>query len=365
MARCRLFASAVLAIGAWGVIAGSAQAATHVVHRGESIQKAVDRARPGDTVRLLPGVYRQNVTIMKRISLVGAGDGRHGSRLVAGATPVPSPCTNGTSVHGICVAGEFDQSGNAGAPVRGVTIRDLSVRGFGGFGVGMFNASRTTVARVAAIGNAWYGISGFVLHRVRFIDNLALANGEPGFYIGDSPRAKAIVTRNRAFRNGESSAMEGIGFLFRDSSRGKVWGNTARNNCAGMVFADTGENPVSTRHWMVRDNIASHNNLACEGEPGGVPGLSGIGIAMFGASDSLLTHNRTDNNRPAGASIFSGGIIVASSTMEGGADPTNDVVRHNHAHGNSPFDVLYDRTGSGNLFVANDCGASSPAWICS
>jgi hypothetical protein len=366
MVTRRVVVSAAAAVVASGAFAAAAQGATIVVHPGQSIQRAVHRAHPGDTVRLLPGTYRQNVTIRKGISLVGSGDGRHGSRLVAGKVPTPSPCNEGSSANGICVAGHFDQQGNPAAPVRGVTIRNLSVHGFGGFGVVLFNANRVTVRGVAAVHNSGYGISGFILHRVRFIGNLAVANGAPGFYIGDSPRADAVVTGNRSFRSGEGSGMEGIGFLFRDSSWGRVWGNTATGNCAGMVFVDTSENPAPATHWMVWDNTASHNNMACAAEQGGgAPPLSGIGITLFGASDSTLWNNRTNNNAPSGPSVFSGGIVVASSMVAGGADPTNNLVKRNHAHGNHPFDILYDGTGSGNQFVANDCGTSSPSSICS
>jgi hypothetical protein len=132
-----------------------------------------------------------------------------------------------------------------------------------------------------------------------------------------------------------------------------------------MLFVDTAENPAPATHWTAWDNTASHNNLACGPEEGGgAPALSGIGITLFGASESVLLGNRANNNRPSGPSVFSGGIVVASSVIAGGADPANDQVRRNHAHGNSPRDILYDGTGSGNTFTGNDCGTSSPSLIC-
>ena len=363
--RRRFVASALMGALAFVATTGVAEARTLVVHPGQSIQRAVDRAHRGDTVRLAPGTYHQNVTIQKRISLVGAGWGPHGSRLFPAANPVSSVCSSPGSVHGICVAGRFDQSGNPVAPVRGVTIRNLSVHHFSGFGIGMFLANQTTVREVAAVGNGEYGISGFVLHGVRFLHNLARGNGAPGFYIGDSPRANAVVAGNRAFRNG-ASGVEGIGILIRDSSWGRVWGNITRNNCAGIVIVDSGENPAPTTHWAAWGNVASHNNLACAAEEGGgAPALSGIGITLFGASHSSLWQNWTNGNRPSGPSAFSGGIIVASAAPAGGGDPVGDLVRRNHAHRNSPFDILYDGSGSGNRFVRNDCGTSTPSWICS
>jgi hypothetical protein len=250
--------------------------------------------------------------------------------------------------------------------VHGVTVRNLNVHGFGDFGVGFFNAAHVTVRDVTATGNASYGISGFILHGVRFIDNVARNNGGPGFYIGDSPDANAVVTGNRSFTSGAGSFVEGIGFLFRDSSWGRVWGNTARNNCAGMVFIDTSEDPLPVTHWTAWRNTASHNNLACKAEGGGgAPALSGIGIALAGASQTTVVRNWANANEPSGPSIVSGGIVVFSTKAVGGADPADNLVKRNHAHRNSPFDILYDGTGTNNQFVDNDCDTSSPSSICS
>jgi len=133
-----------------------------------------------------------------------------------------------------------------------------------------------------------------------------------------------------------------------------------------MLFVDTSENPAPASHWMAWANAASHNNLACAAEQGGgAPALSGIGITLFGASHSVLSGNRANNNQPSGPSVFTGGIVVVSSKVAGGSDPVGNLVKENHAHGNSPFDILFDKTGSNNRFVNNDCDTSSPGWICS
>ena len=365
MRRRQSLVSVMIAVLAFAAATGVAEANTLVVHPGQSIQRAVNRAHPGDTVRLASGAYHQNVTIRKRLTLVGAGWGPHGSRLFPAQTPVPSVCSSPGSVHGICIAGRFDQNGDPIGPVWGVTVRNLSVHKFSGFGIGMFLANHTTVRGVAAVHNGEYGISGFVLHGVRILHNVARANGAPGFYVGDSPHANAVIVRNRAFRNGVTGA-EGIGILIRDSSWGRMWGNVTRNNCAGIVVVDSGENPAPTTHWAAWRNVASHNNLACAAEQGGgAPALSGIGITLFGASHSSLWRNWANDNRPSGPSVFSGGIVVASAAPAGGAAPVGDLVRRNHAQRNSPFDILYDGSGSGNRFPNNDCGTSQPGSICS
>ena len=218
--RTRLALTMLVAGAVWCLSAGVASAATWHVHPGESIQVAVNNAHPGDTIRLAAGVYRQNVTIRKnQITLVGAGRGPYGSRIVLSSQATPSVCNSPGSVNGICILGQIDQNFNPMTPVRGTTVKRLSVRGFTGFGVFMFNAADTMVTQVTARRNSGYGISGFVLSGITFTRSVARDNGEPGFYIGDSPHANAWVVGNKAFHNGVGG--EGIGMLFRDSSFGQ------------------------------------------------------------------------------------------------------------------------------------------------
>jgi len=337
----------------WAVSAGVAQADVIHVHPGQSIQQAVNHANPGDVVKLAPGTYFQNVTIARNgVTLRGSGSGSAGSRLVSGGRVVRSLCNSPGSVNGVCVPG-----------ARHVTVRDLSVHRWSGFGLVQFQANHTMVHNVVAADNDEYGISGFVLHGVTFTHNVSVQNHEPGFYIGDSPNAQAVVAHNRAVGNGVDQG-EGIGFLFRDASWGKVWDNTANGNCVGMVFVNTGA-PGPAANWWVTDNEANRNNLACPGAADGPPPFSGIGIFLFGARHVTLWDNETNGNRPSGPSVASGGIVLASSVPAGGTTPANNLIKENEAHNNSPFDILWDRSGFNNRFVDNDCETSNPAFICS
>ncbi len=333
-----------------------AVAASVHVHPGQSIQAAIDAAGPGDTIVVDPGVYEENLTITKdHLTVRGAGIGQ--TVLEPAAVPNPSPCTDGDEVMGICVIGD-------GSPVAGTRISGFTISGFSGYGVLLLHADDSVVSDTEASGNAGYGISGFVLSGVRYLDDVAHDNGEPGFYIGDSPNARALVRGNRAYDNGTGGA-EGDGILIRDSSHGVVVSNRVWANCLGINFVDSGENPAPLTGWKALGNRSTENDRACSGEMGGAPPLSGIGILLGGSDHVLLAGNVVDDNTPGGFSaIPSGGIVVVSTAMIGGADPTNNTVVVNAAHGNSPYDVFWDETGSGNTFSHNFCGSSQPSFIC-
>ncbi len=66
------------------------------------------------------------------------------------------------------------------------------------------------------------------------MNNVAINGEVAGFYVGDSPHAKAVLRDNVAKHNGE------FGFFLRDSSHARAVHNKAVNNCLGMGLINTG-----------------------------------------------------------------------------------------------------------------------------
>jgi len=352
-------AAAGLAVAAGALaFAGPAAAKTRVVHPGESIQAAIDKSKPGDTVLVKKGTYAEELQIStNRLKLRGQK-----AKLTPPAAPGNNLCDQFAEspgkTTGICVVGDI--SGGPNGPtvnktVKRVRISGFAVKGFSGDGVLIFGADGTRLEHVKLLDNGGYGAFSNTSSGTRFRHDLVQGNGAPGLYVGDSPKAKAVVSHNVSRGN------KGEGILLRNASHGTVSHNLLRGNCAGVVVLADAPGPAG--HWKVDHNLARANNEACAGDPGeGEPALSGIGIGLLGADHTRVLNNKVVNNKDLHPSFTSGGIVVQKGS--GGTLPAKDLVKANRLSKNSPFDIDWDGTGT-VTFKKNHCSTSNPSGLCS
>jgi hypothetical protein len=351
MARSRRALVTTLAALTLGWAAEAQAARPTVVGPGDSIQAAIDAADPGDTL-LVRGTHRENVVVQTDgLTLRGAG-----AELLP--PPVPAahacfdPAVEGEAVHGICVSGDLDfETGEVSHVVEGVTVSGFTVSGFTGSGLTAAAARETTFARNVLSGNGESGAAAIVSSRTRLLANRASGNAQAGLSVSLSPEADATVAGNLV----EGSRF-GISVL--NAGPGRIVGNLVRGNCVGVfLLADGGG---ATGGWLVAADLIRRNTRACPAD-GDFPALSGAGVALVGATGTRLTGSVITGNAPTGESAVSGGVAVIASP--GGTLPTDNRVRGNRVLRNDP-DLLWDGSGTGNVFERNTCRTAEPPDLC-
>ena len=339
-----------------GVPAGSAWAGgsrTHVVRPGESIQAAIDAARPGDTILVKPGEYAEALTITTDDLTL------KGSRGTVLTMPDDAePCfvfdpEAPPTVEGICVLGELSPEFEVTDPVEDTRISGFTIRGFSGNGIFALGTEDLRATRNRTDDNAEYGIFVLLSTRPVLAYNKASGNGVAGLYVGGNQRVDAKIFANTSWDNP-------IGIFLRDVSFGTAEGNHVFGNCTGILLLAGAPGPLT--NWKIRHNLAKANNKTDCGEEDPVP--SGIGILLFGAADNDISGNLVLGNR--GSEELGGGIVLVTGGEPGGEqlEPSGNTVRRNVAFKNQPFDIFWDGTGTGVRFKGNRCATSQPEGLC-
>jgi nitrous oxidase accessory protein NosD len=324
----------------------SAMGRMHLVRPGDSIQKAVDDASPGDTIVVKAGTYWESVAIQKSGITVRA----QGKVTLRPPEDGSGLCNQPGEMIGFCVIpADIDfNTGEYATRTADVTITGFRIVGFEGDGVFGFGTRDLTVMSVHAVRNSEYGIASFDGVGTTFSHNAANGSAEAGLYVGDSPHADARVMMNRTWNNL-------FGVLVRHTHDVSVVHNTVTKNCLGIFLLDDGQAEGSGDNAVV-GNWVRANNRTCEIEEiPGSPAVGGGGIIAAGSQHNLIAHNTVRRNR--GDTMFSGGIVLVSGAM-------HNLVTHNRLSGNRPADIVQDESSSSNRFVANQCRTSMPDGLC-
>jgi nitrous oxidase accessory protein NosD len=344
---------------------GSAGAQSSVVGPGESIQKAVNAADPGDTI-VVRGVHREDVVIRKNGIKLRGDDAVIQAPTRAKAD---SPCSKAFGPEAICVLGDVSlkTSELTGPRVSDVSVSGFTIRGFniGGKGnnaafmIDVEGARNATVVGNRTIGNVDGGILAFRSVNTTIAKNHIIGSPET------DPETDAIgvdvffSSRTTVVGNNISGGAWGIRVEL-DAHGGSVVGNNLHDNCTGMFFEAFPSQPVGD--FKVIGNTVENNTRSC-GPPQWV-NFSGIGIALLGARGMEVTGNQISGNVPSGPTAVSGGVVVATDPFdEGTTKPMNNSVTGNLLGHNKP-DIFWDESGSGNSFVGNLCDTSVPSSLC-
>jgi nitrous oxidase accessory protein NosD len=316
---------------------GSAGAQSSVVGPGESIQKAVNAADPGDTI-VVRGVHREDVVIRKNgIKLRGVGDATLKPPARAG-----SPCSKAVGPEGICILGDVDfEAGEVNEYVKNVSVSGFTIQGFDEAAIEAVGASNATITGNRAVRIGDTGIGTALSVGTKILANVTRGPGETGIGLAEAVNTK--ISGNDLSGHDFTGIFVGFG-----SQQGSVSANRVHDNdCAGMIFA--ADPPGPPADFEVKGNTVTDNRGEC-----------GLGIGLFGARGIEIAGNNISGNIPDGRNPFSGGVLVAG--YEGVAPRNNTVIANNF--GNNRPDIRWDGTGTGNVFRPNNCDTSVPARLC-
>ncbi|WP_138732804.1 right-handed parallel beta-helix repeat-containing protein [Modestobacter excelsi] len=380
---------------------------TLVVHRGESIQAAVNAARSGDTIRIEAGNYREAVCVdHKGLTIVGAGAGAttiswpRWNNVADLPTATPTPCWEAQEA-----ADAEDDPSTLNDDVSGlfflypdapVTVSGLTTKNHPASGIATWGANGYAVHDTAGIGHERYGVMAAASKNISMSNNhekgvtraAPVYAGTAGVGLQDSDAAAADILGNY---------VEGynLGVFVRESRGGEIAGNTVTGNCVGILFFDDSatEVPNTNGHvhggdFTIHDNTSVANNRYCIAGRDGSQRVSGVGVSITNADHVKVVNNTITGNHPvvpAGEAPINyppAGLNLISFAPPPGTSPPGaedpGLVEHikvigNHFADNQPVDIWLTRPipgtlllepGPGIVFRDNQCTTSDPAGLC-
>jgi parallel beta-helix repeat protein len=299
MALTLLVASGVALAGA----IGSAGAQGLVVGPGESIQKAVNAAHPGDTI-MVRGVHREDVVIRKDgIKLRGE------DAVIEAPARADSPCSKTFGPEAICVLGDVNiETGKLeGQRVSDVSVSGFTIRGFkiagqsdkDAFVIDVTDARNTTVVgNHATTGNVPGGIfTGASI-------NTTIANNEVTGNLGRDAPGIDVDTGSR---------------------NTKIVNNVVRNYVFGMDVDET-TNATITGNDLIGNSVTGIGVVDSPGTK-----ILSNDVSRSGVVGAFMAGPKQANAKVVGNNISGGPFGIYVADTKGGGSIAGNTVRNNCA----------------------------------
>jgi parallel beta-helix repeat protein len=333
-----------------------------IVNPGRSIQEAVDRASPGDTVVVEPGGYREagrpcafDSTQTCAVSVI-----KDAVSLVATSQSAPVILDNPTGLtNGIGIGKSPTCKSGSTYHIKGNRVIGFTVRGFKGSGIVMSCADDWELAYNKTLNDILYGLYPVYAGKGRAHDNVASGATDTGIYVGLSHDVR--VDHNIVYDNVS-------GFELENTTNSLLDHNTAFNNTAGILeFIIAGDPLEQSRNNVVRDNVVRNNNRPnnCS-EPEDPICLiqPGVGIAVIGGSDNLTIGNKVTGNISYGIAVTDVCTAFELPQKQCNSLPFNPLPEGIRTIANTALDngidLLWTGSGTGNCWLANRAKTTAP-----
>jgi hypothetical protein len=317
-----------------------------------AIQKAVDKARAGDTIRVSNGVYREAVKIngSKKRYLKLIGNRKRPEKVVLRA--------RGKMQNGIFV-NDADE-----VTVDGFMARDYVSNGFF-----FTNLNGYTMNHLIARHTGVYGLYAFNTIGGKMLNSEAYYVNDGAFYIGQTPpQAKPV----RSLVKNVSGWGSPLGFSATNMRYVTITKSRFYNNAAGIVpnALDSEKYPPAEDNEIIDNEIFWNNFNYHQGNPpftvrkDGTAALVpvGTGVLLLGGRG-----NRIENNRIYGN--FLGGVAAVEGILLQ-KNPQAKALQNNLVQGNqfgldgtdaNGRDIVYDGNGTNNCFSMAGVTSMFPA----
>ena len=307
-----------------------------------SIQAAVDAASSGDTVRVPPGIYHENVLVTKdNITIEGSQGAILDGMGLSG--------TSGITVRSLTPL----------ARINGFRLTGLRIQNYIRNGVILNRVDNYQIDHGEFADNLAYGIFPIRSTRGLIEFNRVSGSDDTGIYIGQS--SDAVIQKNHVTDCT-------VGISGEVSSNITIQNNKVIDNTIGILAAVLpGLSVTETTNVQINDNVIMRNNRPNPvSDPADILSQlpSGVGILIFGADHGTVSDNRVVDNNSVGIAVIQ--VPPALAALDPRIDPFPD---HNRISKNvvlsnggnpdpkiaplPPGDLIWDLSGTGNCWSDN------------
>ena len=317
------------------------------VQEGESIQTAVDRAQPGDTIEVPYGIYHERVVIdLSDITLTGIPNDE-------GDYPI--------------LDGENKLSEGVIASGNNFTVAYLHTRNYTDNGVIVEGVRNVHFHHLFAEKTGTYGIYPVQSTDV-LIEHVEVTGvDDAGIYAG---QCENVVVRDSVVYGNV------LGIELENTINGEVYNNHAHDNTLGILIVLLPQlTSKISANTLIHDNLIENNNHENFAPEGAIARIapSGTGMLLLATDRAEVYANTFKDNKSTGVALFSLTGTGAFDVNEIDVGPLpegnwiHDNIYEHNAYDPDPFvkelgipvgDILWDGSGNNNRF--NDDVPSFP-----
>jgi hypothetical protein len=324
----------------------------HGKHCFKTIQKAVNAAKKGDTIKVAAGTYREGVKI--------AGQKKAYLRLIGNAGKPRSVVIDSKGLNGAAAQNGVLINGTDFVEVSGIYARNYKGNGFFAVNSSSYDFNHL----VAAYGGA-YGLYAFNSKGGRMTDSEAFYNNDSGFYVGQTPKQ---TKPKRTFAKNLVAWGNVIGWSGTNMRYTTITKSRFFDNAVGIVpnALDSEKFPPAEDNVIADNDVFWNNFNYTKDAPftqrnAATPFLypPGTGIVLFGGRRNLVQNNRVYGNWLVGISTIKQFVLQQTDA----ADTIDNKIEGNQlglgGTDLNGYDLFYDGSGSGNCFTDNQLTSSN------